>query len=171
MERGCKDKISCRQMLMSCMTMKLLHPPCTPPRALLALLLHNPCLSFLKHLTWILLLVKHRDGRAVRTHIQICSTTMGDNSPSLSKRLWALFRSQMCKKRGKENSRAHHCEWIFSSGCSGTGWIWGKGWIIYERTMFMLPGAHWEFGYPHTFQIRGTTDLSEATSFRRSRVP
>lgn len=93
---------------------------CTLPahlsKALLALLLHNPCLSFLKYLTWILLLVNHRGGRAVRTLIQICLTYHGRQFSIIAKK--ALFRSQVCKTRGKQNLSACHCEWAFRSGRS-----------------------------------------------------
>lgn len=114
-------------------------------KAFLALFLHNPWLSFLKYLTWILHLVNHRDGRAVRTRIQICSTYHGRQFSTIFKK--SLFKSQVCKTREKQNFSACHCDSVLG----GTGWIWGKGWTIYGRTMFsssswQLPGRNWEFG-------------------------
>lgn len=145
---------------------------CTLPahlsKALLALLLHNPCVSFLKYLTWILLLVSHRDGRAVRTPIQIYFAYHGRQFSIIVKK--TLFSSQVCKTRGKQNTVKEY------SVLGGTGWIWGKGWIIYGRTMFnpsswLLPAenldilTHSEYSGPQIF-----LKLLHPR-FRRSRLP
>lgn len=157
------------------MAMKSLYLPCISlpsatliSKALLALLSCNTWLSFLTYFTWILLLVNHRYGREVRTHIQIHLFHL-QSEKILHYYEKVLLGVQLCETRETEFQcmppRKSIQFWEKPDGFEGkVGWYM-EGLCI-TTVHDCCQGPDWGLGYPHSFHMFGTTGLPETTSYQ-----